>query len=214
LRLDGNRQQLENLLARGVAELGDDPASVPIGALADLAERVARWTRRVDLTGHRGAEEVARRLVLDALALCAAVPPFETLADLGSGAGFPGLPIAIRHSDRLVTLVEARERRVHFQRMAVRELGLSNARIVHGRAELVPATPHAAVVAQAMGPPADAVELMRRWAAPGAWLLLPASGRPPHPALLPDLDQVQVVRYRLPLGDIQRTVLVGKLPAI
>jgi hypothetical protein len=70
------------------------------------------------------------------------------------------------------------------------------------------------VVAQAVGPPADAVELMRRWAAPGAWLLLPASARPPHPALLPELDQVQVVRYRVPLGDIQRTVLMGKLPAI
>jgi 16S rRNA (guanine527-N7)-methyltransferase len=208
LRLEVETEALEALLAEGVAELGDDPAAVPVAALARLSQLVAVWTRRVDLTGHRDAEQVARRLVLDALALCAAVPAFPSLADLGSGAGFPGLPIAIRHPERRVTLVESRERRSHFQRMAIRELGLVNAQALLGRAEHLEPSTHAAVVAQALGPPGQALPLMRRWCEPGGMLLLPAGAHPPT------LDSSwRRVAYSVPLGGPERTLLIGRAPA-
>ena len=168
-------QPLETILATGLAELGLPGDRV--AALAELSRLVARWAERINLTAHRGPEAVARRLVLDAAALGAALPvvPPRTLADLGSGAGFPGLPLAILWPGCQVTLIDSRERKHHFQRTAIRALDLSNARAVRGRAESLDATPHQIVVAQAMAQPAEVLQWMRRWVAPDGWLVLAQS---------------------------------------
>ena len=156
-----------------------------------LAERVAAWTRRVDLTSHETPEAVAGRLILDSAALLGAAPEFDSLADLGSGAGFPGLPIAILRPACRVTLVESRERRHHFQRAVIRELGLVNARALRGRAERLEPEPHAAAVAQATMAPAEALPLLLRWVEPGGLLLLPGGEVPPQ---LPEDPEVACFR--------------------
>jgi 16S rRNA G527 N7-methylase RsmG len=66
--------------------------------------------------------------------------------------------------------------------MAIRELGLANVEAVHGRAERLEPVPHAAVVAQALGPPVGAVQLMRPWWS-GGILLLPAGPSPLAPSV-------------------------------
>ena len=86
------------------------------------------------------------------------------MVDLGSGAGFPGLPIALLHPERTVTLVESRERRHHFQRAAVRELGIANAVLRLGRAEVLFPEPSSLVMAQAMASPQQVVAWMLPWA--------------------------------------------------
>jgi 16S rRNA (guanine527-N7)-methyltransferase len=204
------------LLAQGLAELGEDPEQLEaaLDRLAALAELVARWTRRIDLTGHGTPEEAVRRLILDALALARAAPPFESLADLGSGAGFPGLPIAIRYPDRRVTLIESRERRHHFQRAAARELGLANVDPLRGRAEELEPRPHAAVVAQALGAAGAVLGWMLRWARPGAHLLLPGGPAPPRPPAHPQVIDAEVVSYSVPLGGPKRTLWIGKRAAV
>lgn len=201
-----------DLLARGLAALGEEaPEPQVLDRLADLSERVARWTRRVDLTSHESASQVARHLVLGALALCRAAPPFASLADLGSGAGFPGLPIAIAHPERRVTLVESRERRVHFQRAAIRGLGLANVRALHGRAELLEAEPHDAVVAQATsGDPGQVLAWMLPWVRPGGWLLLPGGAQAPQPPPHPEIAEARVASYAEPLGGPDRTLWIGR----
>ena len=60
-----------------------------------LALLLERWSQRINLTGHRGALAIAERLLLEAAALSQVLPAAETIADLGSGAGIPGLPLAI-----------------------------------------------------------------------------------------------------------------------
>lgn len=208
--------RLRKLLAGGLAELGDDPdALLPaVDRLVRLALLVARWTRRVDLTGHRGAEDVVRHLILEALALARAVGPFATLVDLGSGAGFPGLPMAIRYLDRQFTLVEARERRHHFQRTAIRELELRNVRALRGRIEELTPEPHEVAVAQAIGAPGLAVRWMLAWARPGGRIVLPAGRQaPPIGDAAPQVSWTQV-EYLVPLGGPQRIALIGRIPAI
>lgn len=202
-------ERLRDLLRRGLAELRTpEPDPEVVERLASLAELVARWTRRVDLTGHRTAEAVARRLVLGALALARAVPDFQTLADLGSGAGFPGLPIAIERADRSVTLVDSRERRHHFQRAAIRALGIANARALHGRAEELPAEPHDLVVAQAIGESEAALGWMLRWVRPGGAVALPGARKP---GLVPAVEVWTAVDYEIPLGARKQVVWIGRV---
>jgi len=203
-------QHLEAILAAGLAELGlpDDRVS----ALAELSRLVARWAERINLTAHRGPEAVARRLVLDAAALGAALPlvPPRTLADLGSGAGFPGLPLAILWPACQVTLVDSRERKHHFQRTAIRALDLSNARALRGRAESLEAAPHQIVVAQAMAQPAAVLQWMRRWATPDGWLVLPQSDPAPSIRAPAGVRFEAIRRYQVPLGGIVRSLWLGR----
>lgn len=199
-----------DLLARGLAELGEEPEPDALERLAHLAERAAAWTRRVDLTSHETPEAVARRLILDAVALLREAPDFESLADLGSGAGFPGLPMAILRPALRVTLVESRERRHHFQRSVIRELGLVNVRAVRGRAERLDPEPHGAAVAQAAVSPERALPLLVRWAEPGGLLLLPGGEVPPQLPETTEVSDFKVVFYRVPAGGPRRSLWIGR----
>jgi 16S rRNA (guanine527-N7)-methyltransferase len=204
-------QSLESTIAAGLGALG-----LPIarsGALAELSRLVARWAERINLTAHRSPEGIARRLVLDALALGAVLPglPPDTLADLGSGAGFPGLPLAILWPECQITMVDSRLRKNHFQRTAIRALDLPNARAVRGRAESLDATPHQIVVAQAMAQPAQVLEWMRRWATPDGWLVLPQSDPAPNIVAPAGVRFEAIRRYRVPLGGPARSVWLGRL---
>jgi len=203
-------QSLESILSAGLAELG-----LPIGrsgALAELSRLVARWAERINLTAHRSPEAVARRLVLDALALGAVLPviPPGTLADLGSGAGFPGLPLAILWPSCQITMVDSRLRKHHFQRTAIRALELANAWAVRGRAESLDATPHQVVVAQAMAKPAQVLRWMRRWATPDGWVVVPQSESAPSIAAPAGIRFEAIRRYQVPLGGPARSVWLGR----
>jgi 16S rRNA (guanine527-N7)-methyltransferase len=202
---------LEALLEAGLRELGlpVEPASV----LAELALLVSRWAERINLTAHRSPEAVACRLVMDALALGRTLPVDRpiSLADLGSGAGFPGLPLAILWPSCQVTLVESRERRHYFQRTAIRALRLANARAVRGRAESLDATPHQVVVAQAMAEPEQVLGWMRRWVAPDGWLALAQSDPAPAIAAPAGIRPIAPRRYQVPLGGPSRTLWLAQL---
>ena len=202
-----------------LAILQDGLAELHLGAalaepLAALAELLAQWGARMNLTGHRTPDAIARRLVLDALALGEALPgpPPESLADLGSGAGFPGLPLALRWRTCRVTLVDSRERRHHFQRAAVRTLGLVNVEPLRGRIEDLAPRPHDLVIAQALAQPEQAVAWMLPWVAPGGRLVLPRTADAPALPALPGVEAPHIFRYRVPLGGPERAFWIARRP--
>lgn len=197
-------------LARGLSELSVEVAPEQQQMLLDLADLTDAWGQRLNLTGHRGPTRIVERLVLDAAALLGVLPLLASLADLGSGAGYPGLPLAVLCPRLRVTLVESRERRHHFQRAARRALGLENAYPLLGRAEELAAEPHSAAIAQAMARPERALEYMLPWVEPGGWLLLPGAESPPQVPRDRRWLEVEVRRYRVPLGGPDRTLWLGK----
>lgn len=96
-----------------------------------------RWNARISLTAIRDPQEIARRHFGESLFAGEQLNPAsgDTLADLGSGAGFPGLPIAVLFSQLEVTLIESQQKKVAFLREALRTLELKNASVHQGRAE-------------------------------------------------------------------------------
>jgi 16S rRNA (guanine527-N7)-methyltransferase len=169
----------------------------------------------MNLTGHRGPEAIARRLVLDAVAFWQAVAELgrkpERVSDLGSGAGFPGIPVSILEPDLEVVLVDSREKRHHFQRAAKRALELDNLRPRLGRIEALEPDPSDVVIAQALAAPPRALELGIGWARPGGLIVIPGVEQPPDPGPHPAIATHGTVRYRVPLEGATRTLWWGEV---
>ena len=131
-----------------------------------------RWNKVHNLTGVRGAAELVDRHLVESLALRPHLRGAR-VADVGSGGGLPGLPLAITEPERQFTLIESRAKRVHFLRHAAAELGLRNTEVAHGRAEhLRVEQPFDTVLARAVAPPAELLSICRPLTAPGSILLL------------------------------------------
>lgn len=93
------------------------------------------WRRRLPLVSQTAVAEIVTKHVEDSLALLPHVASGARVVDLGTGAGFPGMVVAIARSDAAVHLVESQRRKVSFLLDVVRQTGLGNVAVVEGRAE-------------------------------------------------------------------------------
>jgi 16S rRNA (guanine527-N7)-methyltransferase len=209
LTSQASTQAARDLLARGLRELEISASAAQVDSLLKLSAMLATWARRMNLTAHRSPEEIVGRLVLGSAALAAHIPVAASIADIGSGAGFPGLPLAILRPECRVTLIEARRKRHHFQRAVVRELGLKCALPRLGRSEDLAPEPHAAVVAQALAQADTALAWMLPWAEPGGLLLIPGSSSAFDSPAHPHISRSQRLRYRVPCGGPEYSLWIG-----
>ena len=161
---------LDAPLRDGLAELGLSTAlASPL--LAYLALLV-RWNGTYNLTAVRDPRQMVTRHLLDSLAMHRFVSE-GTLADLGTGPGLPGIPLAIAHPRLQVTLVESNGKKARFLRECVRQIGLApRVRVLESRAEAV-AEPGAfeAITARALDRLAGILEVGGHLVAPGGRLL-------------------------------------------
>ncbi|WP_266168704.1 16S rRNA (guanine(527)-N(7))-methyltransferase RsmG [Dyella subtropica] len=128
------RDALQTQLERGIAALG---LNLPEGAVARLLDYQAlleRWNAAYNLTAIRDPAEMITRHLLDSLAILPYVRG-ETLADLGTGPGLPGIPLAIAAPGRQILLVDSNGKKVRFLREAIRALKLEGVRAVQSRVE-------------------------------------------------------------------------------
>lgn len=200
------------LLDAGLATLGLDPAlAAPLRRYLDL---LARWNRTYNLTAIRDPGEMVTLHLLDSLSMHAHMDGVSKLADLGTGAGLPGIPLAIARPGLEVTLVESNGKKARFLREAVRSLGLANARVAESRAEAVD-MPGAfdAITARAMATLADIIAVGGHLLAPGGRLLAMKGVRPDAEiALLPAGWEVEAIHpLAVPgLGAERHLVVVGR----
>lgn len=160
----------ERALRDGIAELAL-PERIAPGLLAYLAE-LQKWNSAYNLSGVRNAEAMVTRHILDALA----VLPFVRgrVIDVGSGAGIPGLILAIANPALNVVTLDSAGKKARFMRHAVRALGIANAEVVEARAEAhAPAAPYDFVISRAFATLGDFLRLTAHLAAPGGkWLAM------------------------------------------
>jgi 16S rRNA (guanine527-N7)-methyltransferase len=122
-----------HLAAAGLDSLDEATA----GRFADLCTLLLRWNARMNLTAIRDEEGILSRHFVESIVCARALPAgIATLLDVGSGAGFPGIPIALCQPGIAVTLAESHGRKAAFLREAVRTLDIS-ATVHSGRAELL-----------------------------------------------------------------------------
>ncbi|GHD73230.1 ribosomal RNA small subunit methyltransferase G [Luteimonas padinae] len=200
------------ILDAGLATLGLDPAlAAPLRRYLDL---LARWNRTYNLTAIRYPGEMVTLHLLDSLSMHAHVDGVSRLADLGTGAGLPGIPLAIARPGLEVTLVESNGKKARFLREAVRSLGLANARVAESRAEAVD-LPGAfdAITARAVATLADILAAGGHLLAPGGRLLAMKGVRPDaEVAALPVGWEVRAIHpLAVPgLGAERHLVVVGR----
>ncbi len=127
--------QPKERLSAGMSQLG-----LPIDARADqllsYQQLIERWNRVYNLTAIREPMAMVDRHLLDSLVLIAHLPPGD-LADLGAGAGLPGLVVAIWEPSRRVVLIESNGKKARFMSLVARELGLERVEVRQERAESV-----------------------------------------------------------------------------
>lgn len=163
-------------LRRRLAAVGFDVTAEQSAALAHFVELLLRWNEVYNLTGVRGADEVVDRHLVESFALRALIAG-TNVADVGSGGGLPGVPLAIAEPQRAFTLIESRAKRVRFLRHVVGELKLKNTTVAHSRAEdLHVERPFDTVLARAVAPPAELLSVCRHLTAPGSILALLTAG--------------------------------------
>ncbi len=144
-----------DLLSRGLAALGLDPGEDRLPRLVKYAQEIELWNPAYGLVKASGDELLVKH-ILDSLAALPVLErlglPRDRIADLGSGAGLPGIPLAIFLPGSAVTLVERMERRVRFLENQKARLGLSNVAIVQAEAERAPGGPFDLVTFRAFRP--------------------------------------------------------------
>ncbi|HWU51975.1 MAG TPA: 16S rRNA (guanine(527)-N(7))-methyltransferase RsmG [Tahibacter sp.] len=131
------RERLRRRLDDGLAALDLGLSDAVRDRLIAYVELLARWNAAYNLTAVRDPGEMVARHLLDSLAIAPHVTG-TTLADLGSGAGLPGIPLALVAPERQVTLVDSNGKKARFLREAVRALKLANVRVIEGRVQDVP----------------------------------------------------------------------------
>ena len=127
-------EEFEALLKTRASELGLE--KFPLTGLGVYLSELDRWRRRVNLTGKLTARQLTEH-ALEALLPLDLIAHGERVVDIGSGAGFPGLPIALARPDLEVSLVEPRAKRTAFLRHVARSLKLSRVRVLESRIEEV-----------------------------------------------------------------------------
>ena len=121
-------------LARGAAGLGVALNEAQQSQLLKLSSELLRWNKAYNLTAITDPVAVLTHHLLDSLAVAKDLHG-RTVADVGTGAGFPGLPLAIAQPHRQFTLIDTVDKKLRFIDHAVRELGLANVRTLHARVE-------------------------------------------------------------------------------
>lgn len=130
------------------------------------------WNTRINLVGKTSTDDWWTRHVLDSLQLVPLLPDNGPILDLGSGAGFPGIVLALA-TDRAVHLIEADRRKAAFLMEAVRVLKLETALVHNLRIDAAPPVPATVVTARALAPLTDLLRHAHRMLPPGGVALFP-----------------------------------------
>jgi 16S rRNA (guanine527-N7)-methyltransferase len=204
------REKLRADLTEGIDRLGLFLPDGAVGRLLDYLALLEKWNRTHNLTAIRDPREMVPAHLLDSLAVVPHVAG-PAVADIGSGAGLPGIPLALALPDFRFTLLESRDKKVQFLRHAASSLPLANVEVVRERVEAYrPGVKFDTLTARAFAPLPELVAVCRHLLAPRGRLLA-LKGRQARAELrvLPTAGfEIEVIPLKVPMLNAARNLIV------
>ena len=199
-------------LDAGGNEIGIDLDQSQLDLLWQYAQMLRERNAHVNLTSIVSLEGILTLHMLDSLSVAKELGDARRLIDVGTGGGFPGIPLAVAFPDRHFTLIDGTQKKIRFVAEAIAALDIRNARAVAARAESYDAEKNFdVVITRAVGSLADTVERTARLLAPRGRVLA-MKGRVPDDEIraLPRGWRADVVPLRVPGVDVERHLVIAR----
>jgi len=194
-------------LANGIAEMGLDVSSEAQQKLLDYLGLLQKWNKVYNLTAVRDPLEMVTLHLLDSLSVMPQIKA-KNLLDVGSGAGFPGIVLAVCMPQLQVTTIDTVQKKVIFMRQVKGELGLNNLEVVHARVEKFQRQEKFdAIISRAFSDIALFIKLTRHLLAEnGQWLAM--KGAVPHQELTTIIQPVKTYPLAVAGLDAERHLVM------
>ena len=198
-------EDCQTILEKGIQQLGLKIEKNELVLLLDFIQLIEKWNKTYNLTSVRNKEDMARLHVLDSLAI---IPHLhgKRIADIGTGAGLPGIPLAIFLPDKEFTLVDSNSKKTRFVQQAVLELKLKNVKVVHQRVENLTDDLFSSVIMRAFSSIQDIMSLSRHLIAPQG-ILLAMKGRVPNEELNDITEPYTIIPLNVPNVEGERCLI-------
>lgn len=201
--------KLEKLLQQGLREMRLDLAAPVQKKLLNFLELLEKWNRAYNLTAVRDPEQMVPRHLLDSLTVLPYLQGPRVL-DIGTGAGLPGIPLALARPDLEFTLLDSNAKKTRFATQALHELGLKNVVVQQERVEKFhPETKFDTLIARAFASIPDMLAASRHLCAPhGRFLVMKGVFPQEELAAVTDGYRPEVKSLRIPGLDAARHVVI------
>ena len=125
----------KDLLVEGAKTFGIHLDGKAIEFFEVYLKELLKWNQKINLTAIRSERGIVLKHFLDSLSVHPYLPEYSSILDIGSGAGFPGIPLKITRPNLEMTLIDSVRKKVDFQRHIIRMLGLKGIEAIHGRVQ-------------------------------------------------------------------------------
>ncbi len=198
--------QCKQIIQKGLVELGIDYEESQLEQLLAFIQLIEKWNKAYNLTSVRNRHDMARLHILDSLAILPFIEGKE-VADIGTGAGIPGIPLAIFLPEVGFTLLDSNSKKTRFVQQVILELKLKNVKVVHSRVEnLKPESPFSSVIMRAFTNLPDIVTLTQHLINDHG-VLLAMKGHKPEDELLKLEQPYSVVDIQVPEIEAERCLI-------
>jgi 16S rRNA (guanine527-N7)-methyltransferase len=200
----------DKLLIKGLKALDLTPTEEQVSSFMTYLEELKRWNRAMSLTSLKTDEDIVVKHFLDSCLYLKALPPdVRSIADVGSGAGFPGVPLKIMRPEFSVYLIESSGKKCSFLRHIRRTLNIDGMEVFEGRVEGVEGVEVDAALTRATFAVDDFVRKAGRIVKPGGVFVL-SKGPKAREELKGAAFAYEIAEAALPMTDIKRNMVVVK----
>ncbi len=196
-------------LEEGAHQLDVALTETQLNLLIDYLAMIQKWNKAYNLVGTSKATELAQKHLLDSISVIPYVKMSPVL-DVGSGAGLPGIPLAISLPDISFTLLDSNGKKARFMRQVVMDLQLTNVEIVQTRVESYhPSEAPKTVLSRAFAPLDKALKMLSAVCAPQGQVQIMLGAQPNELPALDEINNIQIHSVTIPGLDSQRHLLIA-----
>lgn len=213
------QQSAEELLKAGARQLGIEPDDAKVSALLEYKRILLEWNKKMNLTAIEEEKDFIIKHLVDSLSILPYLGGVNSLVDVGTGAGFPGIPVKIVQPSLQVVLMDSLEKRIGFLNAVIGELKLTGITTIRSRAEDAGVSPvhrekYDAVTARAVA----SLPVLLEYCLPlvktgGIFIAMKGSGTDEIKASTKALELLggkieQVRDFTLPDSDMNRSIII------